>query len=188
MKNPAFQITSEEKAFALDHLARSRDHFIKTIADINETQWYLRPGAGEWSAAECADHLLQTELYFFMPTVQKMLSEPADPEKRSEAAGKDQMVVESMEKRAMKIKGQPWEEKSEYIVDKEALVQNFLKERNAFISYLESSDDEFRAHFTFFPGMETIDVYQFILFISAHTNRHTDQISDIKKLDFYPAG
>lgn len=188
MKNPEYQISDEERKYALSHLAQSRDRFVKTIESMSDAQWYLRPGPGQWSAAECADHLLQTELYFFMPTVQKMLSEEPNPEKRVEAAGKDRVAVDSMEQRAFKLKGQPWEEKADLQIDREALIRDFTNKRNEFISYLTDADEEFRVHYTYFPGLETIDVYQFILFISAHTNRHTGQIEDIKALDFYPKG
>lgn len=188
MKNPAYQISETEKAFAIAHLANSRDNFINTIENMDEDQWYMRPGPGQWSAAECADHILQTELYFFMPTVQKMLSEPANPEKMKEAAGKDQIAIDSMEKREHKLVGQPWEERSELEISKGQLIESFRIKRNEFIQFLKSADEEFRVHFTYFPGLETIDTYQFILFISAHTNRHTGQIQDIKDLEFYPRG
>ena len=155
---------------------------------MNDEQWYLRPGPGQWSAAECADHLLQTELYYFMPTIQKMLAEPANPDRLSEAAGKDQLAIDSMEHRTIKIKGQPWEEKSEYVIDREELIKSFVIKRNEFIEYLKNSDAEFRVHYPYFPGLETLDGYQFILMISAHTNRHSSQIEDIKALDFYPIG
>jgi 23S rRNA G2069 N7-methylase RlmK/C1962 C5-methylase RlmI len=185
MSTNNYRISEVEKQFAIAHLTRTGEEFINSIRDINEKQWYMRPGPGQWSAAECADHLLQTELYYFMPTIQQMLAEPANPDRRSETQGKDEISYQSMENRSYKIKGQPWDESSETVVDKAALMEAFTAKRKEIIEWLRQSDDEFRVHYTTFPGLETIDVYQFILMISGHTTRHTGQINDIKELEFF---
>jgi len=181
-----YKITKEEKQFAIEHLTRTGKEFIESIQDLNRNQWNIRPGAGQWSIAECADHILKTELYFFMPTIQKMLSEPADAGKMAEAAGKDEISYKSMENRSYKIVGQPWEESSEDTINRETLMAEFASKRAEIIEWLKNSEDEFRVHFTSFPGLDTIDVYQFILMISGHTTRHTAQINEIKSHDFYP--
>lgn len=186
MDNTLTNITDAERAFAIQHLTQTGKAFIDSIRDMTEAQWYMRPGPGQWSASECADHLLQTEVYFFMPTIQKMLSEPADPARRAETAGKDEAAIASMENRTYKIKGQPWDETADKKIDKEALIAGFEQKRAEVIAWLSDTQDALRVHYTTFPGLETIDVYQFILMISAHTTRHTGQIEDIKELDFYP--
>ena len=182
MNSTPYLITPQEKQFAIDHLRRTGKAFIDAIADMGEKQWYRRPGPGEWSAAECAQHLLETELYYFMPSVEKMLAEAPDPEKMKLTSGKDQAVIDSMEIRTYKIKGQPWDESSDKVIDKAALISAFEAKRAENIQWLEKSDGNFRANFIDFPGMGALDVYQFILFISAHTTRHTGQIQDIPVL------
>jgi len=186
MKNIEFQITTEEKDFAANHLSNTRDAFVKTIEGMTEKQWYHRPGPGQWSVAECADHLLQTEVYFCQPTIDKMLAEPANPERRAEATGKDVSSYAGMEDRSYKIQGAPWEEVFEKKIDKENLIASFLEKRNELIEWVKNTDEELRVHFTVFPGMETIDAYQFILFISGHTTRHVGQIQDMVESEFYP--
>ena len=182
MNSNTFHITASEKQFAIDHLNRTGKAFINAISDMSEKQWYRRPGPGEWSAAECAQHLLETELYFFMPSVEKMLAEAPNPDRMIETAGKDQTIIDSMEVRTYKIKGQPWDESSDKIIDKAALIASFEAKRAENIQWLENSDGNFRANFMEFPGMGALDVYQFILFISAHTTRHTVQIQEIPVL------
>lgn len=175
-------ISGQERNFAIEHLNKSGQHFIDSIRDLNEKQWYQRPGPGQWSAAECAQHLLETELYFFKPTIDKMLAEDAKPERMSETAGKDSLIIASMESREHKIKGQPWEESSDKVIDKAALITAFQAKRAENIAWLKKSGENFRVHFIDFPGMGAMDVYQFILFISAHTTRHTGQIKEIHSL------
>ncbi len=179
MKNPAYQISESERNFALNHLAASRENFLSTIKDLSESQWYLRPGAGQWTPAECAEHILQTELYYFEPILKQMLSDAPDPSKMEGVVGKDAIAISSMEERAFKVKGQPWEEIPDKKIDKAALKASFEGKRNEIIEFLTHADNEFRVHFFDCPGLGTLDAYQFILFISAHTNRHTSQIKDI---------
>ena len=186
MKNVEYQINTQEIDFAATHLAKTRDAFVKSIEGLTDKQWYHRPGPGQWSIAECADHLLQTELYYFEPTIKTMLAEPANPERLAEATGKDAGAYSSMEDRSYKIKGAPWEEVFEKKIDRENLISSFLQKRNEMIEWVKNTDEELRVHFTVFPGLDTIDVYQFILFISGHTTRHTGQILDIVESEFYP--
>lgn len=186
MDNTMTTITDAERAFAIQHLTSTGNAFIEAIRDLTEQQWYMRPAPGQWSASECADHLLQTEVYFFMPTIQKMLADAADPARRSETAGKDDIAISSMENRTLKIKGQPWDETAEKKIDKEALILTFKAKRKEVIDWLSQTQEALRVHFTTFPGLDTLDVYQFILMISAHTTRHTGQIEDIKELDYFP--
>jgi len=185
--NNMYTITKEEKQFAIDYLTRTGQEFIDSIQNVNRKQWNIRPGAGQWSIAECADHILKTEAYFLMSTLEKMLAEPADVTKMPLAAGKDEISYKSMENRTYKIVGQPWEEAAEDTIDKEALIAEFSSKRAEHIDWLKNSNDEFRVHFTTFPGLDTIDAYQFILMIAGHTTRHSGQINDIKSHEFYPS-
>lgn len=177
-----FSISQQEKQFAIDHLTKTGIAFIDSILHLNEKQWYRRPGPGQWSAAECAQHLLETELYFFRPTIDQMLADAANPERMSETAGKDHGIIASMESREHKITGQPWEESSEKIIDKDSLIAAFQAKRAENIAWLEKAGDNFRVHFIDFPGVGAMDIYQVILFISAHTTRHTGQIQEIFSL------
>lgn len=182
MKNPAYQISEAERSFALNHLSASRDLFVNTIRDLSEGEWYLRPGAGEWTPAECAEHIFQTEIYYFDPILKQMLASPAAPEKMPEVVGKGEAAMAAMEGRTFKVKGQPWEEIPDKRVDKDALIRDFLSKRNEIIEFLKTADDEFKVHVGPVPGMGDLDAYQFILYISAHTNRHTGQIQDVLDL------
>jgi hypothetical protein len=186
MDTSNYSISAQERQFAIDHLTRTGKAFVDSIRDLTEAQWQMRPGPGQWSASECADHILQTELYFFMPTMESMLAQAPDPARMVETAGKDALCISSMESRAHKIKGQPWDETADKKIDKADLIRQFEEKRAAIIDWFAASNAAFRVHYTTFPGLDTIDVYQFILMISAHTTRHTNQIEEIKQLDFFP--
>jgi hypothetical protein len=114
-----------------------------------------------------------------MPTLEKMLSEPSNPDRMKEAQGKDQLSYMSMEDRSFKIQGQPRTDEEGKKVDKDALISAFLQKRNENIEWLKGTTEELRTHFTEMPFLETLDAYQFILFVSGHTTRHTLQIEEV---------
>lgn len=186
MEHVSHQITEQERTFAIEHLIRTRDSLINTLGHVNEKTWYLRPGSGQWSVAECAEHLMLTEVYYFMPNIQKMLAEGIDPSKMDQVIGKDAIAISSMEDRSYKVTGAPWVESNDREIDKSMLTETFLVKRNEVIQYLLTTKDPLRAVFFDAPGLGWVDAYQFILYISAHTTRHTGQIQDILELEFHP--
>lgn len=186
MDSISHQITEQERTFAIEHLIRTRDTFLKSIKNVDEKTWYRRPGPGQWSVAECAEHLMLTEVYYFMPSIQKMLAEGPDPSRMEQVIGKDAIAISSMEDRSYKAVGAPWEETNDREIDKNMLMETFLVKRNEVIQYLLNTKDPLRAVFFDAPGLGLVDAFQFILYISAHTTRHTGQILDIVNMEFHP--
>jgi hypothetical protein len=43
-----------------------------------------------------------------------------------------------------------------------------------------------RAHSAPHPAFQTLDAYQWILFMAAHSDRHTQQINEVKAQPRYP--
>lgn len=180
------KITGAERQFAVDHLSRSGSRFIEVVRGIPEHLWNHRPGKGQWTAAECAEHIQLTEAYFFMPTIDTILAEAPDASRQAQTSGKDETCIRFMENRSDKISGQPWEETADKQIDRDAILLSFMEHRQRNIDWLRETDASLRLHYTYFPVLETIDAYQFILMMSAHTTRHTDQIREILDLNFYP--
>ena len=61
-----------------------------------------------------------------------------------------------------------------------------FKERRAdLIKYMKSTEDDLRNHFAETP-VGLIDTYQLLIFLSAHTKRHTLQIAELKAHPDFP--
>ena len=71
------------------------------------------------------------------------------------------------------------------IKNTEEALASFMKNREKLIEYVKSTNEDLRNHVATLPfGM--IDSYQFVLFIAAHSNRHTQQIIEVKADPNYP--
>jgi hypothetical protein len=70
--------------------------------------------------------------------------------------------------------------------DRAALIAHFKQSRDRNIAYIRDTQDDLRSHFMEHPMLKTIDAYQVMLFLSAHSQRHTDQIKEVKQTSTYP--
>lgn len=171
-------LTFTEKEFLINHLKTTRDSFVSSIKGLSDEEWNTKPEDGGWSPAQCAEHIAIVESVF-LAQVKKILKTQEEPEKMKEVVGKDKVVIGAMLDRSFKIKGSAEEEVPNKKIDKEQLINNFLKHRNEIIDWAETTKEPLKAHFTSFPGIGHIDAYQYMLFISAHTERHTMQLKEV---------
>jgi hypothetical protein len=64
-------------------------------------------------------------------------------------------------------------------------LESFKMNRDKLIEYVKSTDADLRNHVMAMP-FGSLDGYQFILFISAHSNRHMQQINEVKANPGFP--
>ncbi len=99
---------------------------------------------------------------------------------------KDEQFIKMVEDRNMKA--QAPEEfrpvKSPYHTLSETL-DAFKADRNKLIDYIQKTNDDMRKHIAKMP-FGSLDSYQLVLLISAHTNRHTQQINEVKADSNFP--
>jgi len=65
-------------------------------------------------------------------------------------------------------------------------LDEFVKARRSTIDYVSTTQDDLLNHFWQHPATGTIDLYQSILLISAHAQRHILQIEEIKASANFP--
>ena len=62
---------------------------------------------------------------------------------------------------------------------------SFKTNRDLLIEYVKKTDTDLRSHVAILP-MGSFDTYQMILFIGAHSYRHTQQIAEVKADPNFP--
>ncbi|HVS31210.1 MAG TPA: DinB family protein [Thermoanaerobaculia bacterium] len=178
-----------EKAAAADRealvreLQRTEAKFLESIKGLSEAQWNFKPAEDRWSIAECAEHIAATE-----PLIRSMtaaaLSKELTPEMLAEAR-KDEAVLTGVTDRSKKFKAPEPVVPTNRFGSPSAAVESFTKERAETIK-LATGEIELRRngdkHFLFGP----LDGYGWFLFESAHTERHTLQIEEVKADPNFP--
>jgi uncharacterized damage-inducible protein DinB len=175
----AHELTDQERSFAIKHLTATRQDVVDALKKLSSAQLTHRPGADSWSVEDCIKHIAAAESSF-STMVEESLKKTANPEKRADIKFTDEQLIKAVEDRSHKSKtfSELEPANAPYKTTAEAL-ESFKINRDKLIDFVRNTKQDLRQHISVLP-IGTYDAYQFILLISAHTNRHTQQIGEVK--------
>lgn len=178
-------LTSQEKDFAIKLLQETQAGAIKAVADLSEAQIKFKPAADKWSVEECVKHIAAAEKNLWT-MLEVSLAKPANPEARAGIKFTDEELVKAVEDRSHKSKTFEALEpaNSPYKTTAEAL-EAFKATRQKLVAFIKDTHADLRNHISVLP-IGTYDAYQFVLLIAAHSNRHTQQIEEVKANTNFP--
>lgn len=181
-------LTQGERDFAMSSLHATRKLFLDSVAGLTPEQWSYKPAPDRWSIAECAEHIALSEDLLSV-AAKRTLKTPAQPDKaeRGEAArAGDEKLLDAVVDRTHKAKApEPLQPKHTFATPQEA-VEHFRASRDANIDYIEKTNDDLRDHFAAGPTGQQLDGYRWFLLMSAHTERHTNQIKEVQADPGFP--
>ena len=179
-------LTADERDAALKNLQATHDAFLKSIAGLSEKQWRFKPAPDRWSVAEVSEHIAIAESLIFGVVQKQVLMSPIDPAKRAEVAGKDEIILTKVPDRSHKVQAPEILKPTNRFATREENIKAFEDARKATMDYVRTTQDDLRDHFGPHPALGTLDGYQWILLISAHSERHTKQIEEVKADPNFP--
>jgi uncharacterized damage-inducible protein DinB len=179
-------LTSQEREFALQQFQTTRDNFLKSIAGLSEKQWTFKPAPDRWSVAEAAEHITVAESVLLGLVQKQIMQSPAAPEKREQVKGKDQIILQRMPDRSHKAQAPEFLRPTGRWTTQADLTKAFEDSRKTTIEYIRTTNDDLRDHFFDHPVFGAMDGYQWLLLISGHTARHTEQIEEVKADPNFP--
>lgn len=183
--NKPISLTDQERKTAADLLQQTEDGVISSVAGLSEAQLNFKPAPDKWSVSDCIKHIAVTEQGLWQMT-NGAIQATANPEKRSEIKATDDQVVQMIESREQKVKTYPsMEPQNTPYKSMEEAMASFKADRAKLIEYVKTTNDDLRNHVATLP-MGSFDSYQMILFIAAHSNRHTKQIEEVKADPNFP--
>ncbi len=179
-------LSPEEREAALKSLQATHDAFLKSIAGLSEQQWRFKPAPDRWSVSEVSEHITVAESSIFGLVQSKFMTSPADPAKRAEAAGKDEIILLKVPDRSHKVQAPEFLKPTNRWASEAELVKAFEDSRQVTMDYIRSTNDDLRDHFGPHPVLGMLDAYHWFLLISAHSDRHTKQIEEVKADPNFP--
>ena len=179
-------LTDGERGRALSELQGTRKLFLDAVAGLSDAQWNFKPDARTWSIGECAEHIALSEDELLAMVTDKIMKSPAEPARKAEAKGRDETVLKTVADRSKKAQAPPSLTPSHKWKSRQELIEHFKQSRDRTLDYVRTTPDSLRSHFAPNGAMGTLDAYQYILLISAHTGRHVEQINEVKANPKYP--
>lgn len=171
-------LTKKERKFAKEHLKDTKKDLIKTVEGLSAAQLSFKADPSRWSVEDCIKHIATAENGIWK-TVQDGLSQAPNPEKRAEIKMTDEQLVKAIQDRSAKFQApEPLQPQNTPFKSAEEALNSFKETRNKIISYIDDTQEDMRNHVINFP-VGLMDSYQLVLLISAHSNRHTQQIKEV---------
>lgn len=170
--------TQGERDRAMSYLHSTRKQFLDAVLPHSEAQWKYKPASGGWSVAEVAEHLTMTEGEVFAG-IRQALAAPATPEKKSETAGKDEIIMTRLPDRSRKAQSPESIAPTGRWPSRDAVVAEFKTRRDQTIEFIEKTPADLRSHMFAHPNFKALDCYQWVLLLAAHSDRHIQQIREV---------
>jgi uncharacterized damage-inducible protein DinB len=179
----AQEVTQAEKDKALQYLESTKKNILETTKGLSAAQWNFKQGPERWSVAQVMEHIAAAEDMLRGLTTEKVMVAPAAPDR--DVKHIDEMVVTMVTDRTHKADApEPLRPVNRFGSPEEAL-KHFVESRAQTEEFLKKTPD-LRAHAVDSPLGPKLDAYEWVLFIAAHSERHTKQINEVKADPNFP--
>jgi len=179
-------MTAEERTKVINWLEESHQEFLASIDGATEEQWKWKPAPERWSVGETAEHIVLAEAALFA-NVQKAIASPPNPAWEEKTKGKTEFLERVMAPRLGKATA------PDPIVPTGKLTQaqvreTFEKQRVEIVKFAKQTQIELKQYTVEhpFPVFNTLNAYQWLIYVPLHTMRHDKQIAEVKATAGYP--
>lgn len=178
-------LSKKERKFAADHMKNTKMALLEAVKGLSSAQLSHKIGADKWSVQECVYHIAISEKNLWA-MLEASMKAPATPEKKKDLKVTDEQVIKMIEDRTNKVKTfPPFEPQNTPYKSLDEAVNDFKITRAAHIKYIKSTSEDLRNHFVQMP-FGLLDCYQLCLMISSHTNRHIQQLNEVRADTAFP--
>jgi len=180
----AQSLSAADRDSALKYLESTRQGVLDATSGLSAAQWSFKPAPDRWSVAEVTEHIAAAEDMLRGMIVEQVMKAPARTE-MEDVKAIDQLVLTAIPDRTQKHQAPEPLKPTNRFGSPESSLKHFQESRQATEDFLNSHDD-LRAHVTDSPMGKKLDAYEWVLFIAAHSARHTKQILEVKADPNFP--
>ncbi len=166
-------------------MEQTRDALVKDVKGLSAAQINFKADTTRWSVVQCVEHIALAEAALTM-VVQMSLKLPADPSRRDSIHFTDEQIMNILTDRSRKFNAPEMLKPIGTFGTMQVALDSFIVRRNRNIEFVKITPDDLRDHYFQNPGLGTIDDYQAILFMTAHSKRHTLQVEEVKANPGFP--
>ncbi len=180
----AQSLTAAEREKAVRYLEQTRDGVIAQTKGLSDAQMKFKPASDRWSVAETLEHIALAEDYLLGNVTQNIMKAPAGPANR-DTAKLDALILSAVPDRSTKRQAPGPLVPTGRWTPADTLA-HFEASRAKTIAFLQSTPDLREHASSDNPFQQPMDAYEWLLFISAHSERHTKQIAEVKADPNFP--
>ncbi len=178
------EATQADKDKALAYLESTKKGVLDATKGLSEAQWNFKPASDKWSVAECVEHIAAAEDLIRGMDMDKVMKAPAAPGR--DTAKIDAGIMAMIPDRSHKAQAPDELKPTNRFGSPEGSLKHFVESRTTTENFLKDTPD-LRAHAVDSPmGGPKVDAYEWVLFVAAHSQRHTKQIEEVKADPNFP--
>jgi len=178
------KMTPAERETLLKNLEESRERLLGTAKNLSREQLHYRPAPDRWTVAECLEHISLVEARV-LGAIQKTLEAGPEPSKHSALEGKDDALISGAVARIARFKApEPLVPTGRW--PDEQLLKEFEGTRRQTCAFAVSTTADLRHHFYKHPALGDLDLYQWMILIAAHCDRHRVQSEEVMASPDFP--
>ena len=179
----AQELTQADKDRAMQYLESTKKKVAEATAGLSDAQWNFKSAPDRWSVAQVVEHIAAAEDLLRGMVIEKVMKAPADPAR--DVKKTDEAVLAMIPDRSHKAQApEPLVPTNRYGSPAGSL-KHFMETRATTEDFLKNTPD-LRAHAEDSPLGMKLDAYEWVLFIAAHSDRHTKQILEVKADPNFP--
>ncbi len=179
----AQEVTQAEKDKALQYLESTKKNVLEATRGLSEAQWNFKAAPDRWSVAQVVEHIAASEDFIRGMVVEKVMTAPAGEAGR-DMKKTDEGVLAMVPDRTHKAQAPEPLVPTNRFGSPEGSIKRFVETRAATEDFLKTTTG-LRDHVMDSP-LGKLDGYEFVLFIAAHSERHTKQINEVKADPNFP--
>lgn len=181
----AQSLSPADRDRAAQYLETTKQGALDATKGLSEAQWNFKPAPDRWSVAEVAEHIAAAEDSLRGMIVEKVMVAGPRPQ-GDDVQAIDEMILAMIPDRSHKAQAPEPLRPTNRFGSPAGTLKHFTDSRAETEAFLQSHDD-LRAHAVDSPmGGKKLDAYEWILFIGAHSERHTKQINEVKADPNFP--
>ena len=180
-ENPA----SDDLDQAVMYLEKTRTGVVEATRGLSVEQWNFKPATNRWSAAEVTEHIAAAE-DFLMGLIQSQVMKAPARTEPEDVKALDAFILRQIPDRTHKAQAPEALQPGNRFGSPEDSLKHFQDSRAKTIEFVKTTKD-LRQHAYKSPQLgKTLDGYEWVLFIAAHSERHTKQIDEVKADPKFP--
>ena len=179
----AQELTQADKDKAMAYLESTKKAVHDAVSDLSPAQLNFKSAPDRWSIAQCLEHIAATEDTLRGLVTEQVMKSPAAPDRDIKKI--DESVLAMIPDRSHKAQAPEPLKPTDRFGSPEGSMKHFIESRSKTEDLLKNTPG-LRQHAMDSPLGMKLDGYEWILFIAAHSERHTKQINEVKADPNFP--
>lgn len=179
----AQELIQADKDKAMQYLESTKKKVAEATAGLSDAQWNFKPAPDRWSVAQVVEHIAAAEDFLRGMVIEKVMKAPADPTRDLKKT--DEAVLAMIPDRSHKAQAPEPLLPTNRFGSPAGSLKHFMEARETTENFLKNTPG-LRAHAEDSPLGMKLDPYEWVLFIAAHSDRHTKQILEVKADPNFP--